>query len=103
MYELAKEIAGGEQYIISAVMHADERNREASDRLGRDVFHYHLHVVYLPVVKSRSAGQAVQGPALRGTVRETIMQVSHSKKWPMVPMTDEQGQPVLKKMASPGW
>ena len=45
VYELAKEIAGGEQYIISAVMHADERNREASDRLGRDVFHYHLHVV----------------------------------------------------------
>ena len=44
VYELAKEIAGGEQYIISAVMHADERNREASDRLGRDVFHYHLHV-----------------------------------------------------------
>ena len=33
VYELAKEIAGGEQYIISAVMHADERNREASDRL----------------------------------------------------------------------
>ena len=28
VYELAKEIAGGEQYIISAVMHADERNRE---------------------------------------------------------------------------
>lgn len=51
VYELAKEIAGGEQYIISAVMHADERNREASDRLGRDVFHYHLHVVYLPVVE----------------------------------------------------
>lgn len=39
VYELAKKIAGGEQYIISAVMHADERNREASDRLGRNVFH----------------------------------------------------------------
>ena len=53
VYELAKKIAGGEQYIISAVMHADERNREASDRLGRDVFHYHLHVVYLPVVEKQ--------------------------------------------------
>lgn len=41
-YELAKQIAGGEQYVISAVMHADERNREASDRLGKDVFHYHI-------------------------------------------------------------
>ena len=102
VYELAKEIAGGEQYIISAVMHADERNREASDRLGRDVFHYHLHVVYLPVVEKQIRwSKRCKDPALRGTVRETIMQVSHSKKWPMVPMTDEQGQPVLKKNGKP--
>lgn len=102
VYELAKEIAGGEQYIISAVMHADERNREASDRLGRNVFHYHLHVVYLPVVEKQIRwSKRCKDPALRGTVRETIMQVSHSKKWPMVPMTDEQGQPVLKKNGKP--
>ena len=102
VYELAKEIAGGEQYIISAVMHADERNREASDRLGRDVFHYHLHVVYLPVVEKQIRwSKRCKDPALRGTVRETIMQVSHSKKWPMVPMTNEQGQPVLKKNGKP--
>ena len=73
-------------------MHADERNREASDRLGRDVFHYHLHVVYLPVVEKQIRwSKRCKDPALRGTVRETIMQVSHSKKWPMVPMTNEQG------------
>ena len=102
VYELAKEIAGGEQYIISAVMHADERNREASDRLGRDVFHYHLHVVYLPVVEKRIRwSKRCKDPALRGTVRETVMQVSHSKKWPMIPLTDEQGQPVLKKNGKP--
>ena len=102
VYELAKEIAGGEQYIISAVMHADERNREASDRLGRDVFHYHLHVVYLPVVEKQIRwSKRCKDPALRGTVRETVMQVSHSKKWPMVPMTDEQGQPVPKKNGKP--
>ena len=102
VYELAKEIAGGEQYIISAIMHADERNREASDRLGRNVFHYHLHVVYLPVVEKQIRwSKRCKDPALRGTVRETIMQVSHSKKWPMVPMTDEQGQPVLKKNGKP--
>ena len=29
------------------------------------------------------------------------MQVSHSKKWPMIPLTDEQGQPVLKKNGKP--
>ena len=102
VYELAKEIAGGEQYIISAVMHADERNREASDRLGRDVFHYHLHVVYLPVVEKQIRwSKRCKDPALRGTVRETVMQVSHSKKWPMIPLTDEQGQPVLKKNGKP--
>ena len=102
VYELAKEIAGGEQYIISAVMHADERNREASDRLGRDVFHYHLHVVYLPVVEKQIRwSKRCKDPALRGTVRETIMQISHSKKWPMIPLTDAQGQPVLKKNGKP--
>ena len=102
VYELAKEITGGEQYIISAVMHADERNRETSDRLGRNVFHYHLHVVYLPVVEKQIRwSKRCKDPALRGTVRETIMQVSHSKKWPMVPMTNEQGQPVLKKNGKP--
>lgn len=101
-YKLAKEIAGGEPYIISAVMHADERNREASDRLGRDVFHYHLHVVYLPVVEKQIRwSKRCKDPALRGTVRETVMQVTHSKKWPMIPLTDEQGQPVLKKNGKP--
>ena len=57
VYELAKEITGGEQYIISAVMHADERNRETSDRLGRNVFHT---ITFMLSIcrwwKSRSAG-----------------------------------------------
>lgn len=101
-YELAKEIVGGEQYILSAVMHADERNREASERLGRDVFHYHLHVMYIPVVKKDILwSKRTKDPALRGKVRETITQVSHSKKWPFVPLLDERGQPVLKKNGKP--
>ena len=45
-YKAAVEIVGGEQYILSAVMHADERNRAMSEALGEDVYHYHLHVVY---------------------------------------------------------
>ena len=50
-------------------MHADERNREASDRLGRNVFHYHLHVVYLPVVEKQIRwSKRCKDPALRGTV-----------------------------------
>ena len=52
-YRAAIEIVGGEQYILSAVMHADERNRAMSEALGQDVFHYHLHVVYVPVVEKQ--------------------------------------------------
>lgn len=52
-YKAAIKIVGGEQYILSAVMHADERNRAMSDALGRDVYHYHLHVVYIPVVEKQ--------------------------------------------------
>lgn len=36
-YKNAIEIVGGEQYILSAVMHADERNRAMSEALGEDV------------------------------------------------------------------
>ena len=36
-YKAAVKIVGGEQYILSAVMHADERNRAMSDALGQDV------------------------------------------------------------------
>ncbi|WP_289480822.1 plasmid recombination protein, partial [Klebsiella pneumoniae] len=36
-YKAAVEIVGGEQYILSAVMHADERNKAMSEALGEDV------------------------------------------------------------------
>lgn len=35
-YRLAVSEAGGEQYILSAVMHADERNRALSEQYGLD-------------------------------------------------------------------
>ena len=47
-YRAAVDIVGGEQYILSAVMHADELNQGMSKALGYDVWHYHLHVVYAP-------------------------------------------------------
>ena len=34
-YKAAVSIVGGEQYILSAVMHADERNRAMSEKTGR--------------------------------------------------------------------
>ena len=77
-----KEI-GGEQYILSAVMHADERNKALSEKLGRDVYHYHLHVIYVPVVdKEVCFSKDNKNPELAGKLKEVIKQVSHSKKWP---------------------
>ena len=52
-YKAAVQIVGGEQYILSAVMHADEINRAMTEALGREVYHYHLHVVYVPVVEKQ--------------------------------------------------
>ena len=52
-YKASVQIVGGEQYILSAVMHADEINRAMTEALGREVYHYHLHVVYVPVVEKQ--------------------------------------------------
>ena len=95
-YKAAVEIVGGEQYILSAVMHADERNRAISEALGEDVYHYHLHVVYIPVVEKQILwSKRCKDEALRGTVKETIMQISRSKKWDSKPILDEDGKPKL--------
>ena len=107
-YKAAVEIVGGEQYILSAVMHADERNRAMSEALGEDVYHYHLHVVYIPVVKKQILwSKRCKDEALRGTVKETIMQVSRSKKWTFQIVLDEAGNPLLtskgKKVLRPSY
>ena len=95
-YRATVKIVGGEQYILSAVMHADERNRAMSEALGEDVYHYHLHVVYVPVVEKQILwSKRCKDEALRGTVKETITQVSRSKKWDSKPVLDENGNPML--------
>jgi hypothetical protein len=109
-YRAAVGIVGGEQYILSAVMHADERNRAMSEALGQDVYHYHLHVVYVPVVEKQILwSKRCKDPSLVGTVKDTVMQVSMSKKWasrPAVrpdtgePLLTSAGKPVLKKSYS---
>ena len=92
------EIVGGEQYILSAVMHADERNRAMSEALGEDVYHYHLHVVYIPVVEKQILwSKRCKDKSLVGTVKETITQVSRSKKWDSKPVLDENGNPMLNE------
>lgn len=95
-----KEI--GADYILSAVMHADERNRSLSEELGREVYHYHLHVVYIPVVnKEVKWSKRCKDKSLVGTTKEVIHQISHSKKWAFFPALDEHGQPVLRKDGEP--
>ena len=95
-YKAAVEIVGGEQYILSAVMHADERNRAMSEALGEDVYHYHLHVVYIPVVEKQILwSKRCKDETLRGTVKAVITQVSRSKKWESKPVLDENGNPML--------
>lgn len=101
-YKSAIEIVGGEEYIISAVMHADERNKAMSEALGQDVYHYHLHVVYIPVVEKEILwSKRCKDEKLRGTVKERIMQVSSSKKWISKPAVDENGDPILQKNGKP--
>ena len=101
-YKSAIEIVGGEQFILSAVMHADERNRAMSEALGRDVYHYHLHVVYIPVVEKQVLwSRRCKDKSLVGTVKETITQVSSSKKWKSHPAVNEHGMPILQKNGKP--
>ena len=95
-YDYAVQKVGGEQYILSAVMHADERNSAVSEQLGKDVYHYHLHVVYIPVVqKEVKWSKRCKDKSLVGTVKEVITQVSHSKKWKSEKTTDENGKQML--------
>ena len=94
-YRAAVKIVGGEQYILSAVMHADERNRALSATLGKDVYHYHLHVVYIPVIEKEVLWTArCKDQQLVGTVKNQVMQVSMSKKWASKPILDDKGNPM---------
>ncbi len=95
-YKMAVSEVGGEQFIVSAVMHADERNKALSEELGKDVFHYHLHVVYVPVVEKKILwSKRCKDKDLIGTIKEVVTQVSHSKKWSSEKYVDELGKTKL--------
>ncbi len=84
----------GEDNILSAVMHADELNIALTEKYGRPIYHYHLHVVALPVVEKQIKwSKRCKDKSLIGTVKETVMQISHSKKWKSPQLTDENGVP----------
>lgn len=85
----------GEENILSAVMHADEVNLFLSDIYGYPVYHYHMHIMALPVVEKQVLWtKRCKDPELVGTVKEVVQQVSHSKKWKSPQAVDEQGNPM---------
>ena len=107
-YEFAKEfyekafhfaeIEMGTENIISAVMHADELNIALTEEYGRPIYHYHLHVVALPVVRKEVKWtKKCKDKSLIGTTKEVINQVSHSNKWKSEQVLDNQGKPVYDK------
>ena len=93
----------GADNVISAVMHADEINLAATEDLGKEVYHYHLHAMVLPVVEKEILwSKRCKDPELRGTVKEVVNQISHSKKWKSdIPLVDEKGIPLLRKNGKP--
>ena len=93
----------GADNVISAVMHADEINLAATEDLGKEVYHYHLHAMVLPVVEKEILwSKRCKDTELRGTVKEVVNQISHSKKWKSdIPLVDEKGNPLLRKNGKP--
>lgn len=107
-YEFAKEFYEksfhfaeqemGTDNIISAVMHADELNAALTEEYGKPIYHYHLHVVALPVVRKEVKWtKKCKDKSLIGTTKEVINQVSHSNKWKSKQLLDNQGKPVYDK------
>ena len=94
-FHFAEKIYGKDD-IISAVMHADELNVAITEKYGRPIYHYHLHIMALPVVdKEVRWTKRCKDPELVGKVKEVIHQVSHSKKWRSEKAVDENGNPIL--------
>lgn len=107
-YEFAKEFYEkafhfaekemGSENIISAVMHADELNTALTEEYGKPIYHYHLHVIAIPVViKEIKWSKRCKDKSLVGTTKEIINQVSHSKKWKSEQATDLQGKPLYNE------
>ena len=101
-YHFIEEKFGADN-VISAVMHADEINLAATEDLGKEVYHYHLHAMVLPVVEKEILwSKRCKDEKLRGTVKEVVNQISHSKKWKSdIPLVDEKGNPLFRKNGKP--
>ena len=111
-YEFAKEFYEkafhfaeqemGSENILQAVMHADELNVALTEKYEKPIYHYHLHVIALPVVKKDvKYSKRCKDKELIGKVKEVINQVSHSKKWLSEKATDNFGNLLYDKKGKP--
>lgn len=107
-YNFAEKEMGTEN-ILTAVLHADELNTALTEEFGKEIYHYHLHVIAIPVVqKEIKYSKRCKNKSLVGKTKEVINQVSHSKKWKSeqavdgnsTPLYDEKGKPILIKSYS---
>lgn len=100
-YYFAEKLYGKDN-ILSAVMHADEINLTLSDKYGYPVYHYHMHVMALPVVEKKVLwSKRCKDKSLIGTVKEIINQISHSKKWKSPQKLNEYGEPEFNEKGKP--
>ena len=92
----------GKDYILSAVMHGDEINLSLSDKYGHPVYHYHMHVMALPIVEKKVLwSKRCKNKSLIGTVKEIVQQISHSKKWKSPQKLNEYGEPEFNEKGKP--
>lgn len=107
-YNFAEKEMGTEN-ILTAVLHADELNTALTEEFGKEIYHYHLHIIAIPVVKKEiKYSKRCKDKSLVGKTKEIINQVSHSKKWKSEqakdlqgnPLYDEKGKPILIKSYS---
>lgn len=107
-YNFAEKEMGTEN-ILTAVLHADELNTALTEEFGKEIYHYHLHVIAIPIVqKEIKYSKRCKDKSLVGKTKEVINQVSHSKKWKSeqavdvngTPLYDEKGKPILIKSYS---
>lgn len=100
-YNFAEKEMGTEN-ILTAVLHADELNTALTEEFGKEIYHYHLHVIAIPVVqKEIKYSKRCKDKSLVGKTKEVINQVSHSKKWKSEQAKDLQGNPLYDEKGKP--
>ena len=81
----------GADNIISAVMHADELNTALTEEYGKPIYHYHLHVIAIPIVEKEIRWtKRCKDKSLIGTTKDNFGN----------PVYDENGKAKLVKSYS---